>query len=426
MLYVACVARYMVSGQVGIVLNAMKLDDYTIDICAEVSTKLTSIASSAMSIVQTFGVKNIVTSLLWPGSLSIVTSDISSPRLSSHALHIAREAHAILSCYGAQHNQTLRRELRKSDSMRQRYLPRNHKVVDSKQDGASMDAASRRHSARSSSWHEVSPAGPTVVPSSLVSPAGPTVVPLSVENSNKASRREAMQCFPRHIPHLSTLEGSSEAWATRPPAIRVDGTRPSRVQTLTDAHDESSTGCVEHKADNSSDHSTVAMVSVRSELGPIEAIQQLAAQLSAFQQKTRGLPTRCSPSLVAQVERTAKVCTTAVVTVMTIMQLTAFAVDKNELVRVQIAQLRQHELRLTGTLSPRISAMLISHARLRLFLRVSCNSVWAVALLVAFLIAGDRLSSPWWSWLVALSHSAVVLSALSLNLHLVKQIATTF
>jgi len=52
--------------------------------------------------------------------------------------------------------------------------------------------------------------------------------------------------------------------------------------------------------------------------------------------------------------------------------------------------------------------------------------VWAVALLVAFLIAGDRLSSPWWSWLVALSHSAVVLNALSLNLHLVKQIATTF
>jgi hypothetical protein len=104
--------------QAGIAFNEMQLDDSSFELIPGRPTTVTAIASGAILCIFTFGLKNFGASLWNPGSLVVVKDHLRSVLLPPHALQLARTANALLALHSAEHNATLKRQLKRSNTKR--------------------------------------------------------------------------------------------------------------------------------------------------------------------------------------------------------------------------------------------------------------------------------------------------------------------
>ena len=114
---------FLVSLQFAIILNWMKLDDYTIDVYVAAPTKVTSMAVGALNGMILFGLKNIAATVLKPGSLAVAKSEVRCVKLSDDALGVAKLGHTLLLSLCAKNNRTLKKEARKANRSGSIILP---------------------------------------------------------------------------------------------------------------------------------------------------------------------------------------------------------------------------------------------------------------------------------------------------------------
>jgi hypothetical protein len=114
---------FLVSLQFAIILNWMKLDDYTIDVYVAAPTKVTSMAVGALNGMILFGLKNVAATVLKPGSLAVAKSEVRCVKLSDDALGVAKLGHTLLLSLCAKNNRTLKKEARKANRSGSIILP---------------------------------------------------------------------------------------------------------------------------------------------------------------------------------------------------------------------------------------------------------------------------------------------------------------
>jgi hypothetical protein len=170
------------------------------------------------------------------------------------------------------------------------------------------------------------------------------------------------------------------------------------------------------------------------ELAPtVDDLEGLAANLARecdrLLQMVRDLLT-CgivtAAAIAAQIEDARALALAAVDHAMQIVHATDFAVRKPRLVLHHVPSARPHRVDHRETLSPRMSAFLIKHQRLRAWTQIGSNLAWLLGATFCYILVFDVHSAAWMLVLVFTTLPIILMNSLAFNRELLKGITTTF
>ena len=381
--------------QAGVVFSQMQLDDYTITIFPGRSTKATSIVSGAMIGVLTFGVKNIFFSLLKPGSLCVVKSNLQSVRLPPHALQIARTAHALVTLLGAQRNPTLKDEL-----------------LLSKANSGVIVRSFWRGGRRSAVSHYPSTSGEV---------SSVDLLPISAGDSSDGSLPvHAAEAWaePDRIPHVAEPQAHEQVsvivdldvHAASGP--RVDG--PNYVPC----------------ADGAVGKERASAPAASKEDILLGIAASLARESEALRRKTCFLLARSGASLHSSLAY--QICSAradallAVDEAMRVAHSTNFCVLKSDVTLCHVPSATPCVVENLETLLPWLSAFIIQHRTLRLGIDTICPLLWFAGATSAYLLCFEVHAAVWMVVMAVGTLPGILFLVLACNRKLLRGIATSF